>query len=551
MPRTADGVAVSHLHLQISHRDKTGKTLRLGKKCKDEMYRMGTNAAWKAAGITGGICTEGYAEYVRMDDAARARIDALLLQSKATDHQSKAPEKLRALEEQAAERRLLENKAKEAFQFQALQADLVSVVKAALRPTMAKRKSVAYPTDSAVATFARSAGERLGGDVLDMPLGDAAVLAFWLLDREFGWADSASVQNVASGLRSYAWVRAGMDMSMTVGAFLTAEFCPPCSYSDVTPPSGGTWSSWGNWMRQLSVVCSAFGAQEMVPFRLRLWLQSESRQWQLLEERARTASARSRALLAPKPMPTNIVIDCNRQLQAHAANFIANESLPRLLRLRVAVGVVLGVGRLDMMSEWKWGENISFIFGGQFGQRHLEDIVFSAGKVGGTKHNKPLLLSARVFAATTRHDELCIDHDMASEFIFKTAMAELRPVGCTDVQSALQPATPVPIFAKSQDLQLTNQSLGFRYKGVLYNGEYLCAYPVRIPLVLYNLVSYTGGLACGVRQHAAAPSRVADAQFAWAGRCRHRNICTRHAARGRHRGESHSVYMTSIHDKHT
>jgi len=139
----------------------------------------------------------------------------------------------------------------------------------------------------------------------------------------------------------------------------------------------------------------------MVPFRLRLWLQSESRQWQLLEERARTASARSRALLAPKPMPTNIVIDCNRQLQAHAANFIANESLPRLLRLRVAVGVVLGVGRLDMMSEWKWGENISFIFGGQFGQRHLEDIVFSAGKVGGTKHNKPLLLSARVFAATT------------------------------------------------------------------------------------------------------------------------------------------------------
>ena len=173
MPRSADGVAVSHLHQQIS-RDKTGKTLRLGKKCKDEMYRMGTNAAWKAAGITGGICTEGYAEYVRMDDAARARIDALLLQSKATDHQSKAPEQLRALEEQAAERRLLENKAKEAFQFQALQADLVSVVKAALRPTMAKRKSVAYPTDSAVATFARSAGERFGGDVLgrnvlDMP----------------------------------------------------------------------------------------------------------------------------------------------------------------------------------------------------------------------------------------------------------------------------------------------------------------------------------------------------------------------------------------------
>ena len=81
MPRSTDGVAVSHLLLQIrkyrGSADKT-KTLRLGNKCKAEMYSMGTDAAWKAAWITGGISTGGYAEYVRMDDAARARIDAFL-----------------------------------------------------------------------------------------------------------------------------------------------------------------------------------------------------------------------------------------------------------------------------------------------------------------------------------------------------------------------------------------------------------------------------------------------------------------------------------------
>ena len=60
MPRSTDGVAVSHLLLQIGkHRGSTAadktKTLRLGNKCRTEMYRMGTDAAWKAARITGGI----------------------------------------------------------------------------------------------------------------------------------------------------------------------------------------------------------------------------------------------------------------------------------------------------------------------------------------------------------------------------------------------------------------------------------------------------------------------------------------------------------------
>jgi hypothetical protein len=83
MPYSTAGVAESHLLQKIrKYRGPTAadttNTLRLGNMCRAEMHAMGTDAAWKAAWITGGISTGGYAEYVRMDDAARARIDAFL-----------------------------------------------------------------------------------------------------------------------------------------------------------------------------------------------------------------------------------------------------------------------------------------------------------------------------------------------------------------------------------------------------------------------------------------------------------------------------------------
>jgi hypothetical protein len=78
MPRSAGGVGESYLAGAIRiYKDTKVKPTRLGKGCKAEMLAFGTEAVWVSAGLDG-VTTKSYAEYVMMDDAARAQTDAYL-----------------------------------------------------------------------------------------------------------------------------------------------------------------------------------------------------------------------------------------------------------------------------------------------------------------------------------------------------------------------------------------------------------------------------------------------------------------------------------------